>query len=81
MIRKYTTNFFFFFPKPKQTDMQKCGEFRSNLIQTHVGLRSLDDPQYVQRKNREEIKLQELFEATLFEVITITIQDVKCQKT
>lgn len=80
MTRKYTTNFFF--SKPKQTDMQKCGEFRSNLIQTHVGLRSLDDPQYVQRKNRkEEIKLQELFEAPLFEVVAITIQDVKCQKT
>lgn len=62
--------------------MQKCGEFRSNLIQTHVGWRYLDDPQCVQRKKKKGgIKLQELFEAPLFEVITITIQDVKCQKT
>lgn len=33
----------------------------------------------VKKKNRREIKLHELIEISLFEVITITIQDVKCK--
>lgn len=68
--------------KPIQIDMQKRnGNLRSNLIKIHIGLRfyMILSMYKAKKKNRSEIKLLELIEVSLFEVITIIIQDVKCK--